>query len=156
MTSNFLKAVFHKFYLVHSWIPWMPNINGYIWSGGWMSVLFLIVVLVYLVLCFSIFMIWYICMYVYMCMCIYICIWYICIWYICIHLCIHIHVYMYMCMYTYVYVYIYIYTLSVKISSVLIFVGALFRHLSKTLSLLTNEDLTDKVFQHCHVISFLC
>ena len=21
-TSNFLKAVFHKFYLVHSWIPW--------------------------------------------------------------------------------------------------------------------------------------
>ena len=22
ITSNFLKAVFHKFYLVHSWIPW--------------------------------------------------------------------------------------------------------------------------------------
>ena len=25
-TSIFLKAVFHKFYLVHSWIPW-PTIN---------------------------------------------------------------------------------------------------------------------------------
>ena len=22
ITLNFLKAVFHKFYLVHSWIPW--------------------------------------------------------------------------------------------------------------------------------------
>ena len=22
ITSNFIKAVFHKFYLVHSWIPW--------------------------------------------------------------------------------------------------------------------------------------
>ena len=22
ITSNFLKAVFHKFYLVYSWIPW--------------------------------------------------------------------------------------------------------------------------------------
>ena len=22
ITTNFLKAVFHRFYLVHSWIPW--------------------------------------------------------------------------------------------------------------------------------------
>ena len=27
ITSNFLKAVSHKFYLVHSWIPWPISLN---------------------------------------------------------------------------------------------------------------------------------
>ena len=32
ITSNFLKAIFHNFYLVHSWIPWSNYIISWHWS----------------------------------------------------------------------------------------------------------------------------
>ena len=40
------------------------NVIGYIWSGGWVPMLFLILVLIYLVLYFSIFIFWHILTYI--------------------------------------------------------------------------------------------
>ena len=82
------------------------NISEYIWSGDWVPMIFLILVLFHLVLYFSAFMFWY------------------------------------------------IYTLSVKILSVLIFIGDNFRPQDK--SLLIKFTFTDKIFQYCNSISLLC
>ena len=38
--SNFLKAVFHKFYLIHSWIPWPIFPTFWLWSCKYLLVAF--------------------------------------------------------------------------------------------------------------------
>ena len=55
---NAVKKTFHAkaVFVLNSII----NISGYIWRGSWVPVLFLILVLFYLVLCFPIFISWYI------------------------------------------------------------------------------------------------